>query len=58
MKEPDEEEDQFQNDDYYNNGGEPQDGMESRFPGSSREGRDTGRALGVDFPYVPGDPFW
>lgn len=37
---------------------EEDDDMEERFPGSTREGRDTGRFLGVDFPYVPGDPFW
>lgn len=30
--------------------------MKQRFPNSSRESRNAGRFLGVDFPYVPGDP--
>lgn len=37
---------------------EEEDGMEDRFPDSTREQRDAGRFLGANFPYVPGDPFW
>lgn len=43
---------------HYSEDDEIDDGMKGNFPGSSREGRDTGRMLGVNFPYVAGDPFW
>jgi hypothetical protein len=32
--------------------------MEERHPGYSKESYNTGKFLGSDFPYVPGDPFW
>jgi hypothetical protein len=32
--------------------------MKRNHPGHSEEAYRTGRNLGVDFPYVPGDPFW
>lgn len=34
------------------------DEMKRKHPGHSDEAYRTGRNLGVDFPYVPGDPFW
>jgi hypothetical protein len=30
--------------------------MKRKFPDSTKESRNAGRFLGVDFPYVPGDP--
>jgi hypothetical protein len=41
---------------YYND--EEIEDMKKRHPGHSEEAYRTGRNLGVDFPYVPGDPFW
>lgn len=32
--------------------------MKDKFPYSTKESRETGDFLGVNFPYVPGDPFW
>lgn len=32
--------------------------MKDKHPGHSEDSYRTGRNLGVDFPYVPGDPFW
>ena len=32
--------------------------MKDRFPQSTKESREAGEFLGVNFPYVPGDPFW
>lgn len=58
MRDPNEEEEDDQYTFPLHEDDEIQDGMKSSFPGSTREGRDTGRMLGVDFPYVPGDPFW
>ena len=32
------------------------DDMKKRFPNSTEGSRNAGRFIGVDFPYVPGDP--
>lgn len=34
------------------------DEMKRNHPGYSEESYRAGKFLGVDFPYVPGDPFW
>lgn len=51
---PDDEED----DDHVERHEDEDDDMEKRHPGHTKEAYDAGRFLGVDFPYVPGDPFW
>lgn len=42
-----------EDEDYYGD-----DDMGKRHSGHSEESYRSGRFLGVDFPYVPGDPFW
>lgn len=32
--------------------------MKRKHPGHNDDAYSAGRMLGVDFPYVPGDPFW
>jgi len=36
----------------------PVDKIKKNHPGHSDESCKIGSMLGVDFPYVPGDPFW
>lgn len=56
---PDEEDDNEDDwDQDERNGFTGQEEMRKNHPGYSEEAYKTGETLGVNFPYVPGDPFW